>query len=187
MSSKLILPIETLHNLLICDPVEGTMTWRERPLEMFSHCKHPEHRCASWNTQYAGREAFTAVDNNGYRVGGILGRTYKAHRVIYAMTTGAWPESEIDHINGVKTENRLENLRAVTSAENGRNAAMPRNNTSGVVGVHWDKTRLKWYARIRAAGKLINLGSFTNKDDAIAARAAAEKKYGFHANHGRPN
>jgi hypothetical protein len=185
MPTPTILTPKELHKFLICNPVAGTMTWRARTPEMFSHCERPEHACAAWNARYAGKEAFTTDHNEGYRVGKIFGRTYRAHRVIWAMTTGAWPEDQIDHINGDPADNRIENLRAVTQSENLRNAALPRNNTSGAMGVGWHKPAGKWQAQIRGNGKQINLGLFTNKDDAIAARAAAEKKYGFHENHGR--
>ncbi len=185
MPTPTILPIETLHKLLAGDPDAGTLHWRERPLEFFEHCKAPKRICAAWNARLAGKEAFTTDHRKGYRRGMIFGRSYLAHRVIWALTTGAWPPEEIDHINGVKDDNRIENLRAVTRAENLRNQAIYSNNTSGVVGVDWHKRDKRWTAQIRVDNKQIYLGYFTNKEDAIAARAAADIEYGFHANHGR--
>jgi len=101
------------------------------------------------------------------------------------MATGAWPPDQIDHVNGVRTDNRIENLRSVTHAENGRNQAIPRNNTSGVMGVARRTRGKKWHAQIKVGGKQIHLGSFDDKDEAIAARAAADIEHGFHENHGR--
>ena len=184
---KKSIPIETLRALLICDPVAGTLTWRHRPLEYFAEAKSPEATCARWNTRNAGKEAFTADKGDGYRRGSILNRLYCAHRVIWAMTTGAWPPEDIDHVNGVRDDNRIENLRAVTRAENLRNQAMRRTNTSGVMGVSWHRAAGKWQSMVTADGKQIHLGLFDDKDAAAAARADAEIEYGFHENHGRIN
>ncbi len=181
------IPIETLHALLICDPAQGKLFWKHRPLEYFAEAKYPERQCAAWNTCFAGKEAFTTDNGYGYRYGSILNRYYRAHRVIWAMITGAWPPEEIDHVNGIRDDNRIENLRAVTRAENMRNAAFRSNNTSGAMGVSWHKRYEKWLSRIKVDGKQIHLGSFDDKDEAIAARAAAEIEYGFHENHGRMN
>lgn len=62
---------------------------------------------------------------------------------------------------------------------------MQANNTSGHTGVYWNGLRGKWYARIVVSGESKNLGHFLEKDEAIAARLAAEIKYGFHENHGK--
>lgn len=110
---------------------------------------------------------------------------YCGHRIIWMMVYGHWPD-EIDHINGNRTDNRLCNLRNVTHHENTRNLCKSKNNTSGVTGVHWCAYHEKWAARIKVDYKLLYLGNFSNKEDAITARKAAEVKYGFHQNHGRP-
>ena len=185
--SKEPISIETLRVLLSCDPVAGTLTWRHRPLEYFAETEYPESQCARWNTRYAGKEACTVVLSSGYRQTSILLRKYYAHRVIWAMATGAWPPDQIDHINGVRTDNRIENLRAVTRSENMRNAAMPCTNTSGTMGVSWHKASGKWRATIKANGKCTHLGLFDDKDKAVAVRAAADIEYGYHENHGRMN
>lgn len=181
---KKSIPIETLRALLICDPAQGKLFWKHRPLEYFAEVKNPGHQCAAWNTRYAGKEAFT-TGSHGYRQGSIFSSLYFAHRVIWAMTTGAWPLDQIDHVNGVKDDNRIENLRAVTCTENMRNAAMPRNNTTGVMGVVWNKRDKKWQAQIMVGGKQIYLGLFDDLEEAAAARAAAEIEFGYHENHGR--
>lgn len=178
------IPVETLRALLSCDPVNGTLTWRHRPLEYFAEAKNPERACASWNTRFAGKEALTS-DVKGYRHGSIFGSLYYAHRVIYAMATGEWPPDQIDHINGDPVDNRIQNLRAATQMENGRNQPMPCTNTSGVVGVHWHKAGGKWQASIRVGGKNIHLGMFDRIENAAQARKFAEIEYGFHENHGR--
>ena len=126
-----------------------------------------------------------ALDARGYMGVTINKRPYKNHRIIWLMVTGHWPPVEIDHINGIRHDNRLVNLRAVNRTENTRNAAQRKDNSSGVTGVSWDKSRQKWFACIKVNRKTKPLGRFTDKNDAIKARQRAEKYYGFHANHGR--
>lgn len=109
--------------------------------------------------------------------------SYRAHRVIWLITYGEWPEGQIDHINGVKDDNRIENLRAVSVTGNQQNQHVRVDNTSGVTGVIFD--RGYWTAKIRANGKRIHLGCFKSLEEAAAARKAAERLYGFHPNHGR--
>lgn len=175
-----------LRKLLRYDRKTGLMTWRERPVEMFNDTsgRTAGHSCAIWNSKNAGNEALASADGNGYLFGTIFGRLHRAHRVIWALETGAWPEKQIDHRNHIGTDNRWDNLREVTHAENQKNQTLPVNNTSGVMGVMWHKRAKKWAALIALDGKKHHLGYFTDKQDAIDARAAAEIKYGFHANHG---
>lgn len=154
--------------------------WRERPVDMFEAAGEAKR----WNTRYAGEEAFTTDGDNGYKQGRIFGRKYLAHRIIWKLVHGTDPE-QVDHINGIRDDNRIENLRSVTSQENLKNQKMCSNNTSGVMGVYWYKRLGKWSARIMVAGKNKHLGYFTDKFDAIKARKNAEKEHGFHTNHGR--
>jgi len=185
MSTQDLPTPETLRKLLRYEPDTGNLFWRVRTPDMFTDGKYSADRtCRSFNTQFAGREALTA-NLGGYRQGRIFDRPVLAHRVIWCMVKGEWPPDQIDHINGVRHDNRLSNLRSVTSQENARNKALPCNNTSGVCGVRWYDSRGKWIAEIYYNNKQFHLGWFTEKADAIAARAAAEIKYGFHTNHGR--
>ena len=114
----------------------------------------------------------------------IDGKCLPAHRLIWMMVYGHWPD-EIDHINGNRTDNRLCNLRNVTGLENKRNKCIQKNNTSGVTGVSWSTESKKLVVRIQVKGKYLYLGSFINKEDAIATRKVAEVNHGFHKNHGR--
>ncbi len=131
------------------------------------------------------REALTARDQQGYLVGKALGRMVRAHRVVWALATGAWPDGDIDHIDGDVTNNRIENLRVVDSAANNKNQKLPRNNTSGVIGVSWRAAAGKWEAQIKVNRKRHHLGCFSTLAAAAAARRAAEERFGFHPNHGR--
>jgi hypothetical protein len=121
----------------------------------------------------------------GYLYVGIDGKAYRAHRLAWLYVHGRFPLGEIDHVNHDRADNKIANLREVTSQENSRNAAKGINNTSGFVGVTWEKANSTWRSYIQVNRKRINLGSFQNKQDAIAAREAANIKYGFHDNHGK--
>jgi hypothetical protein len=169
-----------LHVLLRYDAETGKLFWRPRTPEMFNNAKYARQ----WNTRLAGREAFAPLNAHGYACGKIFGTTYLAHRVIWAMETGAWPEAQIDHINGIRNDNRFANLREVTNAQNAQNQRLRSDNTSGVAGVYWDAAQAEWRARIKVNGKERHLGRFKSIDLAAAARKAAEEKYGFHRNHG---
>jgi hypothetical protein len=172
---------ELLRKLLRYEPETGKLFWNHRPLEMFGK----KRIWATWNTRWAGREAFTSTDGHGYQQGQLLSRRMHAHRVIWAVMTGRWPTGQIDHINGVRNDNRLLNLREVSVSENRKNQRRRLNNTSGVTGVSWAHDKQKWLADIRVDGKQIYIGRFDDFEDAVAARKAAEKTYGFHPNHGR--
>lgn len=177
---------EFLDSILRYDPTNGKLFWLERPSSMFNEpWRYTKDRSARiWNTRYAGKEAFTSLDGTGYRSGRILDKTYHAHRIIWVIVTGEVPE-EVDHINGDRSDNRFSNLRAVTKPENTVNKCMSSKNTSGVTGVYWDKRRSKWTAAIQVRGKFLFLGYRETIEEASLLRKAAERRYGFHPNHGR--
>jgi hypothetical protein len=120
----------------------------------------------------------------GYRAIRVDNKIYRAARLVWLHAHGVFPDNNIDHINGLRDDNRLENLRDVTQAENMRNQRIGSRNSSGVLGVGWDKTRSKWRASIRYKGLNKTLGRFTSLLDAVASRKGAERLYGFHRNHG---
>ena len=95
------------------------------------------------------------------------------HRLVWLWVHGRWPLHQIDHINRDRVDNRLCNLRDVPPLINARNRSLPKNNTSGVMGVSFSKSRDAWVAYIGWRPR-IQLGTFKNKEDAIAARQAAE-------------
>ena len=92
---------------------------------------------------------------------------------------------ELDHINHIKSDNRLVNLREVTHLENTKNARMMKNNKSNFTGVSFHKRDKIWQASICVNYKDIYLGSFNTKEEAIKARLTAEEKYNFHPTHGK--
>lgn len=145
-----------LRGILAYDPVTGDFTWRER-------FDVP----AWWNSRYAGQSA-SNTDTYGYRVLRINGKTYKAHRIAWVYVTGrAIPEgAEIDHKNGVRSDNRFDNLRLASDEQNAANAKMRRDNKSGMKGVSWHRRVGKWAAQINVNGRRKHLGYFDTVESA---------------------
>lgn len=185
--AKNVLPTpEELRKLLRYEPETGKLFWRERTPDMFKDTptRSARHSCALWNGRFADKEAFTSDNGEGYLTGAVWSYPLKAHRVIWAIYHGAWPLGEVDHTNHVRDDNRIDNLRDVPKKQNALNQCRHATNTSGHTGVHLRRDAQRWRARITVNGELLNLGSFLRVEDAVAARKAAEVKYGFHHNHG---
>lgn len=122
--------------------------------------------------------------NTGYMIVSINYKRYQLHRLAWLYEYGYMPKF-IDHINGDKSDNRISNLREVTKSQNSRNMKKNTKNKSGFTGVHYNKNTSKWVAQIYDGVKIVHLGSFDNKDEAIIARCKANIRYGYHENHGR--
>jgi len=130
-------------------------------------------------------DKINSLSTHGYINSMINGKRYLMHRLAWLYVYGGFPIGDIDHINGDRKDNRISNLRVASALENSRNKKIPSNNTSGLMGVRWDKARSKWRVLIGVKGFEVHLGRFTDKWDAMCARKSAERKYGFHENHGR--
>jgi HNH endonuclease len=101
---------------------------------------------------------------------------YKAHRLAWLITRGSWPIDQLDHINGIRDDNRLANLREASNLLNQQNQRLPRsNNKSGYLGVSWCSSRESFEARIRSQGKRLFLGYFSVADEAHAAYLQAKR------------
>ena len=159
------------------DHKTGNLTWRARSGD--------DRFTKSWNTRYAGKEAFSRLDKDGYKHGAIGGVMLQSHRVAWAIYHGEWPNGIIDHVDGDKANNCIVNLRISDRVNNARNARKSRANTSGYTGVRRIRRNGKWAATITVAGKLISLGHYDCIVGAIAARKCAEMRFGFSLNHGR--
>lgn len=181
MNDKSLPSPELLNKLLRYDAEAGKLFWQKRSQDTMTS----QDYCDRWNARWANKEAFSTIID-GYKVGKIFGRPFRAHRVIWALVNGSWPKNDIDHINGNRTDNRILNLRDVSKVENARNCAIRKNNTSGATGVSWSKNDKRWRAGICIDGKEFFIGNFLEKADAISARKKAERDAGFHPNHGRP-
>ncbi|MGL6211363.1 MAG: HNH endonuclease [Paracoccaceae bacterium] len=181
MPLKIQIPVDQLREAISYDPVTGDLTWLLRPRSHF-----PSDRIwRSANANFCGKPALRYVNGHGYLYGTFMQKKVAAHRVAFALMLGAWPTGDIDHINGTTTDNRWENLRMATKSENSRNMKKSKRNKSGTTGVGWNTANMKWIAYIRANGRQISLGSFTDKALAVAARKSAERTYCYHNNHGR--
>tara|TARA_R110000868_G_scaffold23771_1_gene95082 strand:+ start:155 stop:727 length:573 start_codon:yes stop_codon:yes gene_type:complete len=163
-------------------PESGALYNKERARRHFETTR----AFKTWNTRWAGKVSGSNTQA-GYREVTILSNKYLIHRIVWLLHFGGTIPDTIDHINGVRDDNRLINLRLATDAEQKQNMALYSSSTSGEMGVNWYKSYEKWHARIKIKGKYKHLGYFLIKADAVNARKAAEKKYGFHENHGRKN
>lgn len=138
-------------------------------------------------SRHGGKEPGCVSKRSGklYRSVSVDGKTLMAHRIAWAIHYGSMPaDMQIDHINGNGTDNRIDNLRTATNAENGKNQRLPRVNTSGRIGVCYDNHRKKWHARGKLNRTLKHLGYFDNFEEACITREKWEKENGFHPNHG---
>ncbi len=169
-----------LKDVLDWDDSKKELIWKHRGEEFF----HKKIGMATWNKKNSGKVAMPSTDKYGYRAGCLFGAVVFHHTVVWAYHKGFWPKS-IDHIDGNKTNNSIENLREADALENSRNRKKPVNNTSGYVGVSWHKADKKWRASIRDRYKTISLGSFEKIEDAAEARKIAEMEFGYSKNHGR--
>ena len=175
---------EWLRSILIYNPTTGDLVWKLRNADSFPG--KPSYRSAvagRWNKHRAGMVA-GHIGKTGYRVLCIEKRTCQAHRIAWAVHFGVWPTHQIDHINHDRSDNRLSNLREVTASENSRNRSLPRNNKSGLIGVHFHKPSGLWHARIFHGGQRHHLGAFDSPESAGLARRAESERLGYHPNHG---
>lgn len=152
----------------------GSAVWKER--------ERNSVQAENFNARWVGKEiGFTTA--KGYRYAKVHGKPYMVHRLIWLYVFGFMPE-QVDHINGDRVDNRLCNLREVTNSQNCKNQKTRCTNKTGVTGVYRYR-RGRWWAEITVEGDTKRLGIFEKFDDACAARWAAERRHGFHPNHGR--
>ena len=179
---------EVLRQLLRYEPETGKLFWKERAPEHYP-CGFGRYTAArsslTFNIKHANREAGCLDESNGYLRLSILGSKTYAHRAIWAIETECWPDYDIDHINGCRTDNRLANLRAVDRHENTKNQRLRSTNTSGRMGVKKIQKTGRWRSGIMVDGVSHHIGVYATFDEASEARTVAEREFGFHENHGR--
>ena len=154
------LTAEKLRELLHYEPETGIFTWK-----------------ISNSSRVKVGDVAGCLNGDGYLQIRVQSRPHKAHRLAWLYVYGSWPKDQIDHINRNRPDNRIANLREVSRKQNNQNKSKPSNNTSGHPGVYWHKQNSKWRARIKQHQKNIHLGYFTDIEEAVAARKAAEKLY----------
>lgn len=152
---------EELLTVLDYNPETGAMKWRDGQTNA-RHAKH--HREFGW------------VDDKGRKYVHINQRAYAAHRLAWFYVTKSWPEAHVAPVNGDYLDLRFENLTLETPSQTAMRGRQRKNNTSGMRGVCWDKSRNKWIVIFKAHGQTRNLGRFDTKEEASAAyeKARAE-------------
>ncbi|MFU7071295.1 HNH endonuclease signature motif containing protein [Pseudomonas aeruginosa] len=165
---------ETVAAILSYDPCNGEFTWKKA--------------CGRRNDLVGAKAG--SLNNSGYHRIMISGKAYLAHRIAFLLMTGELPRKQVDHINGVRTDNRWVNLREVNASENGKNQRLRRGSKVGLSGVYWSETRQSFQVFIgfTEGGQKSRraLGRFKSLFEAACARKSAELLYGFHPNHGKP-
>lgn len=130
-----------------------------------------------------GKIAGHKESENDYVKIRLLGKLYKAHRLAWLYVYGTWPKEYIDHINNIKSDNRINNLREATKRQNNTNVGIRSDNTSGFKGVC--KYGNKWVSRIKHKGKKIHIGYFDTPEAAHKAYIiTADKLHKEFANYG---
>lgn len=162
------LPLDELNRLLTVDVQTGQICWNER------QGKH------HFNSLFAGKIA-GGLNSQGYWVVNIGNVHHRAHHIVWRVVHGYWP-SEIDHIDGDRTNNCISNLREVTRAENRRNVRLTAKSKFPCHGIY--EQRGRFFACIWDKRKRISLGGYGTLEDAVKARKAAAVQLGYHPNHG---
>lgn len=156
----------------------GLFTWLDIP--------ETNRFAKTFNSTFSGKVAGCSMKDTGYITIRICNSLHLAHRLAWIVTHGSIDDSmDIDHQNGIKSDNRIENLRLVTRKVNAKNASRSKSNSTGITGVHIRRDTGKYSSEIMVDYKKISLGCFDNIFDAACARKSAERMYGFHINHGR--
>jgi len=171
MSKKLKLPPSGhLHELFKYDPVNGKCVRRINKARM-----------------KAGDEVGSKT-KYGYLCVKVDGQLYQLHRIIWVLNDNSDPrEMEIDHINGVRDDNRIKNLRCVTKQENQKNRKISVKNSTGDIHVRYNKINKNYAVIATIGGKEKRFGVFKNKIKAVKKAKLVRKENGFHENHGRPS
>lgn len=159
------LSLEQIKKLLVYDPETGLFT---RRIAVGRHGRHAKDVACGTKTP------------RGYIVMSIRRVRVMAHRLAWFYTFGCWPVNDIDHINQIKSDNRIVNLREATRAQNMQNVTSHKHNTSGIKGVCWHSQRKRWRAFIFVDYKQKHLGLFDTKEAAYVARKEAEQKFNFY-------
>jgi hypothetical protein len=157
------------------DPETGALTWRDPGPNAFSSVKG--YRI--FKRLFVGHIAGSLKKSDGYIRICVDGKSFLAHRLIWALVYGEVPALDVDHADRDRANNKLSNLRLATRSQNCMNRTAHRTNKVGIKGVHWHRATGKWAACVRFDGQRKHLGVFDTIADAAAAyRAAASILHG---------
>lgn len=171
---------ELLKKLVTYDPETGVFTWNERDSSLI---KRPSS-LKSWNTRCAGNTTGT-IDGKGYLHLNYLGKFHRLHRLAF-IYMGKEVPPVVDHINGIKIDNRFCNLKPSSFKLNSLNKFRNSNNTSGVAGVYLNKRSTIWCAQMKFDGHTYHLGSSKDFFEAVCLRKSEENRLGFSHRYGEP-
>lgn len=157
---------------------DGRLFWKERPREMFESYRI----FRSWNAKNAGKEAGFVHKKDGYRRIQFGGESYLAHRIVWLIENGEWPEDLLDHFDRDRDHNDIGNLRPANFGINAKNRKLSVKNKSGYPGIVVRKGR--FMAMIKSGGRRWSLGTFSTFEAAVARRKEEEAKLGFTPHHG---
>jgi hypothetical protein len=160
-----------LQLLVNYNPNTGIFTWKYRNLDTFKSI----FRAKTWNTRYAYKET-GCITKDGYLTIRIDDKAHYAHRLAWIYIYGKSPKKHIDHINGIRTDNRIENLREADSSENLQNQRKghPDSKYSKLLGVSFHKRDKKYVSQIKTNGSHKNLGYFNTEEEAYNAYLKAK-------------
>lgn len=181
MSKPIPLPSqEYITECFHYDPDTGLLTWKERPLHHFKNLQV----CKAINNTYLGKTAgFLKV--SGYCRVVLNKKEYNVNRIIWKYVTKEEPLKSIDHINGIKTDNRFINLREATHSQNSFNRKIDKDSSTGFKGVCFNKATGKYRSFIHVNRKQLFIGGFNSAQEAHDAYCQkALEHYGEFANFG---
>lgn len=180
-----LLTVEMVREFLDCDVSTGKMIWKVRDVKWFAATGHggAQGACNRWNAKKAGKVASHLMKSSGYHRVCIFDIQYLAHRVIWFWHYGEWPKNQIDHLDGNRANNAIDNLADKTAAENQRNKKNNSRNKSGFPGVHFNNREEKWRAKINIDRKPVHLGSFDSPEEAYAVWLERAKASGYTRRH----
>jgi len=150
----------------------GKFIWKNRPKYHFKNAR--SH--SVWNKRYAGKEA-GCLQKTGYIAMSLDNVKVYAHRIVFLLENGEWPENQVDHINGNRSDNRRSNLRLATRNQNQHNRSARLDNKLGIKGVCKHKQCNRYQAKIWVNSKCIHLGLFETQEEAKEAYRVAALKY----------
>lgn len=150
---------EGLKELLNYDPLSGVFSWR----------------CSVTNSVRTGQQA-GSLHSSGYRNLQLNLKTYREHKLVWLYVYGTYPTDNLDHINGIRNDNRITNLRLATRSQNSCNRGKGSNNSTGFKGV--TPVNDKYRARVASCKKYFNLGTFPSAE--LAHQAYCKKASELH-------
>lgn len=176
--------ISDIRALISYNPITGDLSWRDRVGGGVGASPGVEY-ARKWNFRHSGKPALSIIDDKGYKHGRVLSVNIKAHRAAWAIYYGYWPEVFVDHINGDRSDNRIENLREATRSQNARNRVSTKNSTSRYLGVHWNSRDKIWESQISDGVNVMRIGK--HNCEIMAAKAYDAAALEIHGEFAKPN